>query len=98
VEAIPVTHSVALYFIWSVITAGITIAIAVIPVGLGMAPAIRAALEGIARQPEARGALTGTLILGLALLESLAIYALLISLVLIFLNPFKDQILAMLGH
>ncbi|MEI6157582.1 MAG: ATP synthase F0 subunit C, partial [Atribacterota bacterium] len=45
------------------------------------------ALEGIARQPEATGPISRTLFVGLALLESLAIYVLVVSLILLFANP-----------
>ncbi|OPZ62921.1 MAG: ATP synthase subunit c [Candidatus Aerophobetes bacterium ADurb.Bin490] len=48
------------------------------------------AAEGVARQPEAAGKIQGVLILGLAIIESLTIYALVVGLILIFANPFKD--------
>ncbi|HXE31098.1 MAG TPA: ATP synthase F0 subunit C [Terriglobales bacterium] len=54
---------------------------------LGMARAITKALEGMARQPEAEKALSRTLFIGLAMLESLAIYCLVVVLILLFRNP-----------
>jgi F-type H+-transporting ATPase subunit c len=49
------------------------------------------ALEGITRQPEAAGDLRTTLLISMALLESTAIYVLLVILVLIFANPVIDR-------
>ncbi len=46
------------------------------------------ALEAVARQPEAKGTITQLLIVGLAIIESLALYALLVAIILIFVNPF----------
>jgi F-type H+-transporting ATPase subunit c len=59
--------------------AGLCIALAAMGCGLGQGRASAAALEGIARNPGAAGAIFTPMILGLALIESLAIYALLIS-------------------
>lgn len=67
------------------IAAGFGIAIAAAACGIAQSRAIAAGLEGIARNPSAAGAIRGQLILGLVLIESLAIYALLIALLLIFL-------------
>jgi len=55
--------------------------------GLAQAKAIRAALDGIARQPEASGRISGPLLIGLGFIESLAIYVLVIALILIFAHP-----------
>jgi F-type H+-transporting ATPase subunit c len=49
------------------------------------------ALEGIARQPDAAGSLRTTLLISMALLESTAIYVLLIILILLFANPLLDR-------
>lgn len=59
--------------------AGLCIALAAMGCGLAQGRASAAALEGIARNPGAAGAIFTPMILGLALIESLAIYALLIS-------------------
>lgn len=58
--------------------------------GIGMGFGIKGACEGTARNPEASGKLTTTLILGLAFIESLAIYTLVICLILLFVNPFTS--------
>ena len=55
---------------------------------LAQGKAIAAALEGITRQPSAAGRIQTTMIIGLAMIESLAIYVLLIALILFFANPF----------
>jgi F-type H+-transporting ATPase subunit c len=55
--------------------------------------AVLKALEGMTRQPESSNDLRGTLIISLALLESTAIYVLLICLVLLFANPVLDRLL-----
>lgn len=56
--------------------------------GIAQAMGLKAACEGLARNPEAAGKLQTLLILGMAFIESLAIYALVINLILLFVNPF----------
>jgi F-type H+-transporting ATPase subunit c len=67
------------------IAAGFGMAIAAAVCGYAQSKAIAAALEGIARNPSAAGAIRGAMIFGLVLIESLAIYALLVAILLIFL-------------
>ena len=50
--------------------------------------AVASAMEAIARQPEAGGTISRTLFVGLAMIEAIAIYCLVIALVLLFANPF----------
>jgi F-type H+-transporting ATPase subunit c len=64
---------------WKAIAAGFAISIAALGGALGQGRAAAAALEGIARNPNASGKLFVPMILGLALIESLVIYALLIA-------------------
>ena len=64
---------------WSIITAGFALAIAAGLGALGQGKAIAAACEGIARNPGAAGAIRLAMIIGLALIESLVIYALIIA-------------------
>ncbi|MDO9463569.1 MAG: ATP synthase F0 subunit C, partial [Deltaproteobacteria bacterium] len=64
---------------------------------LGQSAAIKAACEGIARNPEASGKITVTMIIGLALIESLVIYALVICLIMLFANPATSKVLALMG-
>ena len=63
--------------------AGLAIGIAALGGGIGQGRAAAAALDGIARNPGAAGQIRGPMILGLALIESLVIYALIISLLLV---------------
>jgi F-type H+-transporting ATPase subunit c len=74
---------------FTVIAAGIGMALAAGLCGLGQARAIAAALEGMARQPGAAARIQTAMIIGLALIESLAIYTLVIAIILLFANPFR---------
>lgn len=73
---------------WSIITAGFALGIAAFGGALGQGKAVAAAAEGIARNPSASGEIRGALILGLVLIESLVIYAFVVSLILLFIKPF----------
>jgi F-type H+-transporting ATPase subunit c len=57
-------------------------------VGVGQGFAAGKAVEGVARQPEARGNIMSTMIVGLAMAESAGVYGFVISLLLMFANPF----------
>jgi F-type H+-transporting ATPase subunit c len=70
------------FYIVLVATIGFALAIAAIAGAFGQSRAIAAALEGIARQPEAAGDIRTSMIIGLALIESLVIYVLVISIML----------------
>ena len=80
-----------------VIAAGFGIALAAIGTGLAQGMAIKGAVEGTARNPEASGKITVTMIIGLAMIESLCIYALVIALILIYAYPMTTPIAKMLG-
>lgn len=86
------------FFIASVGAAGFCIAIAAAFCGLGQGMGLKAAVEGIARNPESSGKVTVTMLIGLAMIESLCIYALVISLILIYAHPQAKAIAALLGH
>ena len=79
-----------IYFTASIVAAGFGVAVATWLTGLGQGNAIGKAVEGIARQPEAASKIQTAMIIGLAFIESLVIYALLISLIILFLNPFAQ--------
>lgn len=70
--------------VWIVIFSSLCIMMGAFGAALGMGKSIVAALEGIARQPQSAGEIRTTMIIGLALIESLAIYCLVISLILLF--------------
>jgi F-type H+-transporting ATPase subunit c len=72
----------------SIFTAGITIGIGVIGPSLGEGRAIASALSSLAQQPDSSGIILRTLFVGLAMIESTAIYCFVISIILIFANPF----------
>jgi F-type H+-transporting ATPase subunit c len=69
--------------------AGLTVAIGSIGPARGQGQAVASALDAIARQPDASDRITRTLFVGLAMIESLAIYCLVIALILLFANPFS---------
>ena len=76
----------------SIITAGFTIAIGSIGPALGEARAAAEALKAIAQQPDETNTITRTLFVAMALIESTAIYALVVSLILLFANPFWAEV------
>lgn len=71
----------------SIIVAGLAVAAGSIGPALGEGRAVAAALDAIARQPESASTITRTLFVGMAMVESTAIYCLVIALVLLFANP-----------
>ena len=77
------------FFAMTVIAASIGVGVAALGCGIGQGIATGKAAEGLARQPEAGGKIQTMLIIGLAFIESLVIYALVIGLILIFANPFS---------
>ncbi len=81
----------------SIITAGITIAIGSIGPALGEGRALAQALSAIAQQPDETGTITRTLFVGLAMVESTAIYCFVVSMILIFANPFWDYVISQTG-
>jgi F-type H+-transporting ATPase subunit c len=76
----------------SIIAAGLTIAIGSVGPALGEGRAVAQALSSIAQQPDEAGTISRTLFVGLALVESTAIYCFVISMILIFANPFWNYL------
>jgi len=74
---------------WSVIVAGFAMAFAAGLCGLGQARAIASAVEAMARQPGAAARIQTAMIIGLALIESLAIYVLVVAMILLFVQPIR---------
>jgi F-type H+-transporting ATPase subunit c len=70
-------------FVACATAAGFGIAIAALGCGVGQGLGLKGAVEGIARNPESSGKVTVTMLIGLAMIESLCIYALVIALMLI---------------
>ena len=81
----------------SIVTAGFTIAIGSIGPALGEARALAEALRSIAQQPDEAGTITRVLFVGLAMIESTAIYCFVIAMIVIFANPFWKQVVAGAG-
>jgi F-type H+-transporting ATPase subunit c len=81
----------------SIFTAGLTIAIGSIGPALGEGRAVAQALAAIAQQPDEAGAITRTLFVGLAMIESTAIYCFVVAMILIFANPFWNYATASAG-
>lgn len=79
----------------STVVAALGIAVGIICPALAMGRSISQALDSLARQPEAEKSITRTLFIGLAMIESLAIYCLVIMLIILFRNPLLSYIL---GH
>ena len=71
----------------------LAIALGVIFPALAMGRAIAQALEALSRQPEAEKSITRTLFIGLAMIESLAIYVLVVVLIVLFRNPLLELLL-----
>lgn len=70
---------------WAVyLAAGLGMGIAALGTGLGQGRAVAGAVEGISRNPSAANKISTAMIIGLALIESLAIYALVVALILLF--------------
>ncbi len=77
-----------LYYALAALGCGVGIGLGAIGSGIGMGIGTSKACEGIARNPGTTGKITTTLIIGLALMESLTIYALVVVLIILFVNPF----------
>ncbi len=82
-----------LFSIVSTVVACIAIALGTMIPALAMGKAISSALEALARQPESEKTITRTLFIGLAMIESLAIYCLVIALIVLFRNPLLEYFL-----
>jgi F-type H+-transporting ATPase subunit c len=89
--------SISLIGMASVITAGLTIAIGAIGPALGEGRSVAQALSSMAQQPDEANRITRTLFVGLAMIESTAIYAFVVSMILLFANPFWDYAISHAG-
>jgi len=80
--------------ITSIATAGITTGFGTMAPALGEGRAVATALSSLAQQPDASATITRTLFVGLAMIESTAIYCFVVSMILIFANPFWNHVIA----
>ncbi|MDD4951345.1 MAG: F0F1 ATP synthase subunit C [Desulfovibrionaceae bacterium] len=81
----------------SIITAGLCIAIGSIAPALGEGRSVAQALSSMAQQPDMTNSITRTLFVGLAMVESTAIYCFVVTMILIFANPFWNYFLSKAG-
>lgn len=86
------------FFAWCMIAAGFGMAIGSFGTGLGQGLAIKSAVEGVARNPGASGKILTTMMIGLAMIESLAIYVFVVCMIILFANPFTAQVMQLAGQ
>jgi F-type H+-transporting ATPase subunit c len=86
--------SLTLIAIASIITAGFATSIGCLAPALAEGRAVATSLSALAQQPDASATITRTLFVGLAMIESTAIYCFVVSMILIFANPFWNQAIA----
>ena len=75
----------------SIVCSGVTISIGALGPALAEGKAVATALSALAQQPDASKTITRTLFVGLAMIESLAIYCFVVSMILLFANPFWNH-------
>lgn len=78
----------------SIVISGITIGFGTMGPALAEGRAVSTALTSLAQQPDASATITRTLFVGLAMIESTAIYCFVVSMILIFANPFWNHVIA----
>jgi F-type H+-transporting ATPase subunit c len=81
----------------SVLAAGLAVGIAASGCGVGMGHCAKGCLDATARNPELAGKFTVTMFIGLALIESLTIYALVIALIALYANPMVPALKGIFG-
>jgi F-type H+-transporting ATPase subunit c len=85
------------FFAWCVVAAGIGMGLGSFGTGIGQGLAIQKAVEGVARNPGASGKIMTIMLIGLAMIESLAIYVFVVAMIILFANPFTDTVVQMLN-
>ncbi len=86
--------NITLIAVASIVTAGFTTSVGCMMPALGEGRAVSTALTSLAQQPDASATITRTLFVGLAMIESTAIYCFVVSMILIFANPFWNSVIA----
>jgi F-type H+-transporting ATPase subunit c len=86
--------NVTIIAVASIVSAGFTTGIGCMMPALGEGRAVASALSSLAQQPDASATITRTLFVGLAMIESTAIYCFVVSMILIFANPFWNHFIA----
>lgn len=85
--------AIALVGAASVLGAGLAIGLAAIGPAIGEGQAAKQALASMAQQPDEANSIRGTMFVSMAMIESTAIYGLLVSMILIFTNPVLDRVI-----
>ena len=85
------------YFTWCILVAGVGMSFAAVGCGIAQSMGIVRSVEGIGRNPGAGGKIMTTMMIGLAMIESLAIYVFVVAMILLFANPFTDIVVKMAG-
>ncbi len=85
------------FFAWCMVAAGIGMGLGSFGTGIGQGLAIKSAVEGVARNPGASGKILTTMMIGLAMIESLAIYVFVVSMIILFANPFTEEVIKLLA-
>lgn len=86
--------STTIIAITSIVTAGFATGIGTMFPAISEGKSVAAALSALAQQPDAASTITRTLFVGLAMIESTAIYCFVVSMILIFSNPFWNHLIA----
>lgn len=87
-------ESMTVIAVASIVMAGLTTGFGTMGPALGEGRAVASALASLAQQPDASATITRTLFVGLAMIESTAIYCFVVSMILLFANPFWNLALA----
>ncbi len=95
-EAIPAggeSYTKVLFAVGAMIAAGFAIGVGAVGAGLGIGTAASGACSAVGRNPGVQGKIMMTMLVGMAMAESIAIYALVVSLVLLYANPYMKYFL-----
>lgn len=87
--------SMTIIAVASIVIAGLTTSFGCLGPALAEGRAVSTALSALAQQPDASATITRTLFVGLAMIESTAIYCFVVSMILIFANPFWNHFVAL---
>ena len=85
------------FFAWCVMAAGIGMGLGSFGTGIGQGLAIQKAVEGVARNPGASGKIMTVMLIGLAMIESLAIYVFVVAMIILFANPFTETVVQIIS-
>jgi len=85
------------FFAWCMLAAGLGMGLGSFGTGIGQGLAIKSACEGVARNPGASGKILTTMMIGLAMIESLAIYVFVVAMIILFANPFTEEVIKLIA-